>query len=1107
MKKFLLLLCTLLASVGVGNLWATVTMPTLTTDPANPVYYVIKNYRYGTYANYVDASTQMTQVAELSLNTLWYFVENSDGVSIVPAADPTVKIAYPKTDGDHTAVANADGAKWYVNENKINKGYFAISLTTTQNGTGDCWDANASQKIGTWRPTTTDFAGTSWVIAETAVTKSDIDGATLATALTNSAFAIQKAEALARLGALSTLAVYSNANLTAVRNAADASALSTALAAFNTDITLLCRSNKFLNVGESGGSHETTQSVIQLVSAGGGAFYLKGKTSEKYLGSVATSKAIGSDDSPTTAFFFEPYNGYTVARPTNTSWGGYQYIHNGGGGCVGWINSGENTQYTISEPYLTDISEVNTNKAYYITTADRGAWMVPNSATAVTSTTKASFAPLKTDTKQQFAFIHFGDNYFLYSVSAKKFVSRSGDYTTLTDAYGDNVTLLATTNAAYPTVVAFQDGAYQGGVSNSYTPAVITFWNSLTDAGNQAKIVEVADFDPTEALEAFNTTVNVTYEVRDGETLIDSETVLQEKNSAVSVPASLLTQTFVYNYAPSGSIGTSDCTITVARTIKTGVVTAVGDLSNNKAYKLVTERGTFTTDNGALVNTAKTGSDYTVYNFAIVYYDATDDAVDNGKYYLWSVQDSKFVAGSGTALTETPTAITMNALTGPLFKFQCGTNYMNCNANGGSFGSWSTTDDGNSVAIIEAADFDPAPVIAAITNVASSVVANIKPFFDAAGDDLFQLKSSVAEANNATYTAALTMCSPATYDELLEVISNADNFNLPETGKYYLVKNNYNNKYLRVDTCEKRGRVFADLTAAEAAKDASAHIYFEENGGKLYMMSQTKYFNWVYNNGNGFEGYVVASKDKYVHFAAPAPGVGAFSIAYGNGEGGYASYLGSGFYALKAANSEVVAGSSSDQTNALAQWTFEEVDDIDVTISDAGYATLCVPFPVEIPDGVTAYAVKIETNNSLTLTEIETTIPAGTAVVLEGAANTYTFGITTGGSYDGDNDLVGTYFQKAATGGDYVLQNQEGNVGFFMVNTDVATPTVPANRAYLVNPYAVGVKAFFFNKTDVIKDVFKGVATGEIYDLSGAKVAKMQKGKAYIVNGTTVTVK
>ena len=512
-----------------------------------------------------------------------------------------------------------------------------------------------------------------------------------------------------------------------------------------------------------------------------------------------------------------------------------------------------------------------------------------------------------------------------------------------------------------------------------------------------------------------STIVNVTYNLYDvdGTTLLDSKIVEQEKNSDVSIPSSFITKTWLYDYSHSGTIGESDCAITVNRTYKSGVVPSLSGLSNNKAYRLVTERGTFTTDNGALANTCKTS--YTLYNFAIVKY---DDA-----YYLWSIQDSKFVAGNSNTLTETPTAVTLNVLTEPLFKLQCGSNYLNATsgfATGAAFDSWSATDGGNSVAFFEVADFDPTSVIAAITNVAPSVVANIKPFFDAAGDDLFQLKTSVAEAYDATYTAALTMCSTATYNELLAVVSDADNFNLPEAGKFYLVKNNSNGKYMRV-TASGVGNVKADLTAEEAAKDASAYFTFVESNSHLYMSTQGVYLNWVWGTEDGYEAQISVNPDKYVHFAVPAPGVGAFSIAYGNGVDGYAGYLGAGFYALKNTETKVVAGSPSDQTHATAQWTFEEVSTLNITLNgpvgDNYYATLCVPFDITLA-GATAYTLALNgSETALTMTEVEGTVAAGTPVLLKGTAASATATISTAASrtISTETALTGTYFAKAVT--------------------------------------------------------------------------------------------
>ena len=88
------------------------------------------------------------------------------------------------------------------------------------------------------------------------------------------------------------------------------------------------------------------------------------------------------------------------------------------------------------------------------------------------------------------------------------------------------------------------------------------------------------------------------------------------------------------------------------------------------------------------------------------------------------------------------------------------------------------------------------------------------------------------------------------------------------------------------------------------------------------------------------------------------------------------------------------------------------------------------------------------------------------------------------------------------------MQKQGDVVGFYQVGTEDgdAKPVVRANRAYLTVANA-GVKAFYLGGgEDAIKSVFEGVAAGEVYDLSGRKLSKLQRG-VNIVNGKKVIVK
>lgn len=182
---------------------------------------------------------------------------------------------------------------------------------------------------------------------------------------------------------------------------------------------------------------------------------------------------------------------------------------------------------------------------------------------------------------------------------------------------------------------------------------------------------------------------------------------------------------------------------------------------------------------------------------------------------------------------------------------------------------------------------------------------------------------------------------------------------------------------------------------------------------------------------------------------------------------------------------------------------------VDLAVSSALYGTFVAPFDVTIPSGVKAYTVDAAEGNTLTLTEKVTTIPANTPVVLESEAEvaaTACYGYAVPVADPKAGLLTGTYTDIDAPNGSYVLQNQGGKVGFYLVDTNEATPKVRANRAYLTIANG-GVKAFYFGDVETaIKSVMDGVAAGEVYDLSGRKISKLQRG-VNIVNGKKVMVK
>ena len=207
-------------------------------------------------------------------------------------------------------------------------------------------------------------------------------------------------------------------------------------------------------------------------------------------------------------------------------------------------------------------------------------------------------------------------------------------------------------------------------------------------------------------------------------------------------------------------------------------------------------------------------------------------------------------------------------------------------------------------------------------------------------------------------------------------------------------------------------------------------------------------------------------------------------------------------------------GRAASVSSPSTDWTLTEITALPVTISDVKYATLYSPVALTIPSGVKAYYVSALTSTEATLTEISTTIPANTGVILYAnvdVATTYNFDITTGGTdVSSSNKLSGVI---ATTAFDdnvaYTLQQQNGGtaVGLF--------PKTAGNlagfKAYmLASQLSAGVKGlvFSFEDADGISQIENGELKIEnaIYNIAGQRVTKPTKG-LYIKNGKKVIIK
>lgn len=215
---------------------------------------------------------------------------------------------------------------------------------------------------------------------------------------------------------------------------------------------------------------------------------------------------------------------------------------------------------------------------------------------------------------------------------------------------------------------------------------------------------------------------------------------------------------------------------------------------------------------------------------------------------------------------------------------------------------------------------------------------------------------------------------------------------------------------------------------------------------------------------------------------------------------------------------EKIIGYDVASENA-SRWTIEEVTSVPVKISAVKYATLHLPFAVEIPANVEAYIGKEEAGGAIQMEPLSGVIPANTAVVLVSTedlteAKTYDFNVAYGNeAATPANVLSGT--TTAETVADeavaYILKNGTTGVGLYKVNSETDR-TIPANKAYFGSTVAAGLApamySFRFGEQTSIEGVnAAGNENESYYDLNGRRVLYPAHGVFVKSNGQKVYVK
>ena len=181
-----------------------------------------------------------------------------------------------------------------------------------------------------------------------------------------------------------------------------------------------------------------------------------------------------------------------------------------------------------------------------------------------------------------------------------------------------------------------------------------------------------------------------------------------------------------------------------------------------------------------------------------------------------------------------------------------------------------------------------------------------------------------------------------------------------------------------------------------------------------------------------------------------------------------------------------------------------------LTVTDAGAATLVLPFGATLPTGVKAYTLNYTAGNDKVKATEVTAITANQPVLINAEAGDYTF---TSNDETNTNSpvygaLTGVYASTVVPSGSYILTNESGVVGFRKVND--SRNYVTANHAWLTADGAgANILDIDFGSVTGIDSLTPSpspMGEGSVYNLAGQRVSQPTKG-LYIVNGKKVIIK
>lgn len=773
---------------------------------------------------------------------------------------------------------------------------------------------------------------------------------------------------------------------------------------------------------------------------------------------------------------------------------------------------------------VTSLEGFSQEKCYTFATAARGAWAVDAEGTLFSSTGDQGLAEDANDTKQQFAVLSAnGADYYLYSVSAKKFVKANR---TLVAGPADALAIAdASSQGAGRVQFRFRD------VENSYInlggskQMTVDWWGTI-DEGNAVLVSEAGDFNAAEALAMLSKTMwVVTYEFTYGEEVKFTQTTKVVAGEAYPDYSVVLPYGVTVGAKPEGTVS-ADEVVKIPLTLTGDLPFTVSTLTDGKfgegmSWYYLTMRGKDVTYDAA-TGKAVTGNveeksaynyfaftgnpfdGYSIYNYVAgpnkVFW--REDATDGGRVFFTAKEETD---GNTWMLSA-------NGENGYVFRLNgYDTGYMNDHKPDIAIwnSSWGATDAGSTCQFV----FVENPELIDLYDVTYEYVYN---------DEVKATQTTTVEGG-AEYPACSffapygvtvgakpegTVSASGTHKIELTVehelpFKTAADVNSIDT--WYYVQMHANSSVT----------AYVEDTEADSVEWKDPFVADNEIDSHLWGYAGDVWTGIKMVNKSGRA--IVSTSGKAV--LGDAANATAFIPTYSNGafsEWFCLRYPDNSDY-LNANAGKIASWWDDDNGSSFFLTEYNKEYSIEV-LAEVGYATYYSQYKLAIPETVKAYVVsEITKDGSAMLEQVTGVLPANTGVILAGEGSHKLVTSAAEPAKIGSNLLRGTIADAYVEGSAYVLSNGSTGVGLYKAelnkDKDGAEGTThfknDANNAYLVLPEGVLEGEPYMISLSLKSTGIETITTNAetvIYDLAGRRVAKMEKG-IYIVNGKKVVIK